>query len=288
MNPGRSRTRADRHGDSAAVPADQQPRSLRRTDPLPAFFGLAFCISWGVWISMIVLDSTTETLQIVGACGPSVAAALVAFGAQGRFGVYRLGRGWTRWRVELMWYLAALGPVAAVVLGVIGGLAVVTDDRLVRRAGAGFAEVLLLIVVAQVAIVLGQETGWRGFALPRLQARTGPLRASMLLGLTWAVWHLPLYLIPGSLLRDIPFELLVVQGVSLAVGTTWLYNRTGGSIVPGHLFHAGFNVVVRSVPLIGIDRGDRTVALVAATAVLAAFAGGIAAARLTARRRRAA
>ena len=96
---------------------------------------------------------------------------------------------------------------------------------------------------------LGEEIGWRGFALPRLQARFGPLRASLILGLLWAFWHLPHFLTsaqrggPGMSLSVLYFNLPVflVMVVALSIVFTWVFNRTEGSLFIAMLLHASIN-----------------------------------------------
>jgi membrane protease YdiL (CAAX protease family) len=297
-----------------AAQAAQLRGALRTTDPLPAFFGLTFCISWGFWVPMIVLGREIAALRIAGTFGPLVAAILVAAGAQGLPGVYALWRRFTRWRVGVRWYLFALLSTAVVVLTALGldrvlagstgallGTPILPQAATVPGGGAAFpgggglftgggaplpaaaALVRILLVFGYVLLfsVLGEETGWRGFALPRLQRRIGPLGASVLLGLIWGVWHLPLFLIPGSFHQEIPFALFVVQAVAHAVVMTWLYNHTGGSLVPVHLFHAASNTTVGLLPILPMRTAGNPRPLMIAVALLVALAAGIVASGTT-------
>jgi membrane protease YdiL (CAAX protease family) len=88
---------------------------------------------------------------------------------------------------------------------------------------------------------LGEELGWRGFALPRLQARHGALRASVALGVVWALWHLPLFAVPGAPQGQVPFSLFLAQAVALSVLFAWAYNGTSGSLPIVLLLHASVN-----------------------------------------------
>ena len=84
---------------------------------------------------------------------------------------------------------------------------------------------------------MGEELGLRGFALPRLQAHYGPMRASLIIGVLWGLWHLPV-LLGRDPVSVVAFLLL---SIGLSFVFTWLYNGSGGSLIPGLLFHATQN-----------------------------------------------
>ena len=90
---------------------------------------------------------------------------------------------------------------------------------------------------------LGEEPGWRGFALPRLQARFGAARAALLLGLLWSAWHLPLFLTKAWSSTKFPTYLLIVTALSFSM--TFLFNLAGGSVLAAIATHAFFNTVSR-------------------------------------------
>jgi membrane protease YdiL (CAAX protease family) len=103
---------------------------------------------------------------------------------------------------------------------------------------------------------LGEELGWRGYALPRLQGRLHPLSASLVIGVIWAAWHLPYFAYPAihPMPFGIGFPLFAITLVSESVLATWLYNSTGGSVLATMLFHHSLHAasVVPVVPgLIG-------------------------------------
>lgn len=95
-----------------------------------------------------------------------------------------------------------------------------------------------LLLITLLAGPLAEETGWRGFALPRMQARMGALNANLLLGVLWAFWHGPMYLIGGG---SIPFLIFVPLSVALAILFAWVFNNTRGSLVATTLMHFSFN-----------------------------------------------
>src|SRR5437016_5768189 len=103
---------------------------------------------------------------------------------------------------------------------------------------------------------LGEEFGWRGYALPRLQARSGALAASLLLGLAWAAWHAPLFFDPTSTYAHLPPLVFIARMMGLSVLFTWLINRTGGSLLFPLVAHTVINAsgqIWAAVPNPGTD-----------------------------------
>jgi uncharacterized protein len=88
-----------------------------------------------------------------------------------------------------------------------------------------------------------EEIGWRGFALPRLQARYSALTASIFLGVLWAVWHFPLLLDPNNAMSNFPWYVMMVNMAAMSVIYAWIYNSTHGSLLLVTLFHAASNTV---------------------------------------------
>jgi membrane protease YdiL (CAAX protease family) len=147
-------------------------------------------------------------------------------------------------KVGIRWYLVALLlPLVACVLPllILGGSAFVSSLLSVQGAITLVLYLLLSSIGWVIAAPLGEEPGWRGFALPRLQERYGPLRGSLLLGLLWGLWHLPLFLTTWEKPYESPLGLLLflVQTISVTVVMTWLFNNTRGSILLAMLCHAG-------------------------------------------------
>jgi uncharacterized protein len=104
----------------------------------------------------------------------------------------------------------------------------------------------VLILVSALTDGLGEELGWRGFALPRLLSRWPPLTASLLLGLVWATWHLPLLWTEGRTLDGHPAWLLFLDLGAKSIIFTWVFLRTRGSVLIAVLLHAANNVFVVS------------------------------------------
>lgn len=184
----------------------------------------------------------------------------------GRPGVSALLRRFLIWRVGLGWYgVVLLGPMAvylsavwleAALRGTTPDMAVVMAHRLFGPS-ANLAFYVLPFFVFD-ALTNGEEIGWRGYVLPRLQARHSPLAASLIIGLVWAVWHLPKFLAPG---HAVPFGWYLLATNAKAILFTWVYNNTRGSLLLATLFHAAINTAsVFLLPPLASDAGPFVVA----------------------------
>ena len=211
------------------------------------YFVLAFAFTWFFWgLQLLVVQGVVPALPgltLVGAFGPMVAAVAITAQESGRAGVRSLLGRIVRWRVAPTWYGAALlGPIllymAAMALHVaLGG----QPPDLPALIGM-LPTILVLSVYFLIVAGLGEEVGWRGYALPKLQARYGALLASAILGVAWALWHLPLFFNPsvGSY-SDLPFVLWLAYIIPFSILITWVFNSTGGSVLMAMLVHAVMN-----------------------------------------------
>ena len=168
-------------------------------------------------------------MLLVGAFGPSLVAVVLTAQGSGRTGVKALLGRLLIWRVNLRWYAFALGYMATVKLTV----AIVC--RVSRGHWPHFGEhsvgtiVVLIVVVGVMGGPLGEEIGWRGYALPRLTRRLGLAPASLLLGLVWSLWHLPLFVLSvGGDQFGQSFPTYLLQVTALSVAMAWLMGNTGG------------------------------------------------------------
>lgn len=231
-----------------------QPRSLF------VFFVLAFGLTWAAWVPLalashgwLALPFDASLLALLGTFGPALAALLTAALFDGRAGLTDLLRRFTVWRVGLVWYLFALAWPALISLattglhGLLGGAAPDFSQPPFHQLYPLPPELktvnplaFLPVVFLQQALIgssMGEEPGWRGYALPRLLGRFGPLWSSLLLGALWAVWHLPLSFVAGDA-REGSFTVWAVLGaIATAVIFTWLYQRTRGSLLLALLLH---------------------------------------------------
>ena len=215
---------------------------------LTAFFLLAFLLSWIVEVPLALKAqdvwqrSIPFSLHYLAAYGPLLAALMVTAVSEGRAGVRDLFGRIFRWRVSPRWWLVAFSPLlfyalVAFVLWLFQGrppdLTILGKVNFLPRLG------LAALPLWIVTFGIGEETGWRGFALPRLQRRYGPLKATVIIWFFWALWHLPLFFYsyePAILLGFLPGLL------AGALVFTWLYNETAGSILIVAVWHGTFNL----------------------------------------------
>ena len=172
-----------------------------------------------------------------------------------------------RWRVPVRWWLVAVSPVMflglALMAMAVAGQALPSAADFGQFSGIpaiGLVSVLLLILIGAV----GEETGWRGYALPQLQRRFTPLASSLILAVLWFGWHLPQFFVIATY-RDFAPVQYVGMFLGLACGAvvlTWLYNRSGGSILLVAVWHGLYNVVS------GTQAATGMIAAVASTLIM--------------------
>jgi CAAX protease family protein len=197
---------------------------------------MAFVLSWYPWIIALFQHRQTGPNPL----GPLVAAILITALTEGRAGIKNLLRKIIQWRAGISWYSAVfLIPVgmcitAAAITLIAGAPVPAMPDQTV------FAGLLDRFIFIFLFIGLGEETGWRGYALPQLQKTNSPLRSSFILAPIWALWHLPLFGLEIHSNIAVPFLIGVFSATIIA---TWIYNRTRGSILLQMLFHTTVNTV---------------------------------------------
>lgn len=234
--------------------------------PLLVYFVLAFAGTWlffapltfsqhGLGLLPFTLPDAVAFLLYVLATytGPLAAAFLVTRAVEGQEGVKALLRRLVQWRVAPQWYLILfIGYPALLLVGVAileGGLSV---EALVGGWPLIFSVYLPSILFGILFPSLGEETGWRGFALPRLQSAYGPLWGSLVLGVIHALWHLPAYPVRGAISETgWDTTLFIANSLAIILATvvwTWLFNGARGSILFAILIHATSNASSALVP----------------------------------------
>jgi membrane protease YdiL (CAAX protease family) len=225
-------------------------------NPLTAYFLLAFAGTWLLFLPVILarglslfpMEEPYVSLFLMGGVifGPLVSSLIVTGLTEGRIGLKTFLRRIVQIRVGLVWFLIViLGYPLMYLAGLLPVLGIERYMGLVQNLPAFFTVYLPVLAISVIFPSLGEEPGWRGFALPRLQQRYGPLTGTLILGTLVAVWHLPIYFIPGFTTLDAsdPFSILVQSGalVSAAFLITWLYNHGRQSIFFAMLIHAASN-----------------------------------------------
>ena len=200
-------------------------------------------------IDSLVASPLFVGLQTLGAAGPSIVALGLNRWLGGKGALRQLlGRFKPAMRFA-RWYLVAVAvaPILTVLAMAVGramfdrpfvdpesGLA----DLVAEMGWVGAVAVLPAVLLSQVfSSPILEEAGWRGFALPRLQARAGALTASVALGVVWGVWHLPLVVA-----YEDPFAPYLFGIVAYTILMTWVFNSAGGNMFAMLLFHASLNL----------------------------------------------
>jgi CAAX protease family protein len=212
-------------------------RAFLKRHCLVAFFMIAFALSWYPWVIALAHGQTSGPNPL----GPLVAGIIMSAIVSGRPGLREFFSRLVRWRVGIQWYAIAFVTPIVICLIAVGILvclvrapqaSVFSSDKL-RELPERFLFILLFIG-------LGEEPGWRGFALPHLQRRYTPLIASLILAPVWTLWHLPLF---GN---EFPWPIVPPFVLSVFGGTcvlTWVFNGAQGSVLLTMLLHATLNTV---------------------------------------------
>jgi len=230
-------------------------RGMLQRHSVLAFFVLSYAISWIIWLPLVVSPQSCRPLLILGTFGPAISALLLTAINSGKVGLRGLLRRFMIWRVGTIWYIFSLFGGAAVTLAAIGLHVLLGGDSPALNDPAQLYLVVPVFLYVLFFSVLGEEIGWRGYALQRLQAGWSALSASLIIGLAWGFWHLPLFWMKGNFHQEIPLGLFMLQSIALAILFTWVYNNTRGSLLIVHLVHAASNTTVGVLPLLPVDTG---------------------------------
>lgn len=208
-------------------------RSMLKQRPLLVFFPTAFILSWYPFI--LGKTHLVRTSGGINPLGPMVAAIIVASTYYRGRGLKELWGRYLRWRIGWSnYFFALILPVSVVGVSAVLNILLGADEP-ARAKIMQWPELLPRFVFIFLFVGLGEETGWRGFALPELQKRLSPLAASLILGVIWAAWHIPLF---GVEFKGPVIPAFLMSVLSASVVSAWLFNRSSGSLLPQPLFHA--------------------------------------------------
>jgi membrane protease YdiL (CAAX protease family) len=224
-------------------------------NPIVPFIILVFVLPLPIML-LRFMDVPFEPLLIYASWTPNLAAFIVLrYILQEQGGIKRLIVGWGKWRVGFGWYIAAISPLfisflTIAVYLILGGGTTIPEQPIIPS-------LLLSLVLSIITGAMGEELGWRGFLLPRLQQRLDALRSSLIVGVIWALWHLPLWFLPGYGWDAIPYWTFALSAISISILMTWVLNNTDGSLVLASIIHLMMNYGLSVVGILGLMPSPR-------------------------------
>lgn len=229
------------------------------------FFVLATGFTWLFWVPDALAkrgvfpDTAWTNLGFVGAFGPLVAALYLVARESGRAGVRQLLKKGLDHRFAVTWWAIIL-LLFPLLIGVASAGSIAVDGVVPPSEAEGLYRYLLLVFLS-VMFTSGpfqEEFGWRGYALPRLLARHSPVASSMILGLVWAFWHIPQFLVPRAqtgMFYATPFWSFVPTVMAANVVFTWVAGHTNGSVLAAILLHTQLNLFLWIFPVLSTTTG---------------------------------
>ncbi len=231
-----------------------------KKNTLFVYFLLAYAVSWSIEIPIalaaqgMIKAEFPYAIHYLASFGPMIAAIVVTVITKGGAGIRALLNGVVKWRVGVGYYFAAIA-FPLFFFGVSAFGTVLMQGSLPDLTLLGQTDYLPYLGIPGALAVwlfsygLGEEVGWRGFALPHLQRTRSAYASSLLLGVIWAGWHLPAFFYRDTYIAMgfiVGFPLLVVSVTFGSIFLTWLYNSTNGSTLIAILFHGVFNWLLTS------------------------------------------
>lgn len=219
----------------------------RNRRALVLFFALAYILPWLVWGTTIAESRGLLSFHIPQSLafwiGLTVATYATAALTGGWPAVKDILLRLIRWRVQPIWYVVALGVTGLLSLIAIGIYLVIGGTNQVGVLLSS-QDLVPSLLFQTFFFLLTEETAWRGFALPRLQAGYSALNASLILGVLWGFWHVPLFFIPGSFQSTLPFVGFLLAAIAMSIITTWVFNHTHGSVLLVAILHAATDTTI--------------------------------------------
>lgn len=207
---------------------------------LSAYFFLAYAINFiFTFTSLYLISIPYPVLWFFQIFSPTISAVVISGLIGGLVEIKKLFSGFSRWKVGLIWYMAAFSLTLFPLL--VSFIYAVLGNPIPGIApGTPIMFLLSNLVFTLFSGPLAEEAGWRGFALPRLQKRFNALLSSIILGVIWACWHLPFYARSGGG-AGMQFIIYFGMVMVLTIFITWIYNNTNGSLGLCVITHFCFN-----------------------------------------------
>jgi membrane protease YdiL (CAAX protease family) len=218
------------------------------------FVLLSCVLSWTMWGLIIASEQGWIPISIPlnpwGSFGPALAALIVILKTDGKLGIRNLLESLFSWRWGFSWWILILGGPFVLVGAAVSILAILESDLSLAPSIPWGQMVILLPVILIVGGPLGEEIGWRGYALPKLLIKYSPITASLIVAGMWMLWHVPLFWIPGATQEGSSIPLFLALVVAFSILTTWIYLGTRRSLLAAVMFHFSINVSTYFLPLI--------------------------------------
>ena len=215
-----------------------------RNSRIVIFFLIAYSISWALWITLFARHLYFRAglglwLYLGAIFAPHISAVMITAFDGGPLGLRAFYRVVFR-SLPFRWAVIATSvpPMVYLARDSIAIVFHLPHPSFFHHP----PRTLAVLVFGQLAVVMGEEPGWRGFALPRLIERLGPNVGTLILGIAWAFWHLPLFAVPGTAQYGIPFLPFLITLMAWSLLVTFIVMQTRGSAVGAMLFHASANV----------------------------------------------
>jgi membrane protease YdiL (CAAX protease family) len=225
-------------------------RQLLLNRRLVIFLAVAFGITWSAWgvlgwmarAQMVVYGQWPfMVLYVLGGLGPTIAAYIAVLSTSTQAPLREFHQRLFRWRVAGRWYVIAMAlPIS---LAIISTMIVIHLNPDLAGALSVRPWIMFLPLFAMMIVGGGlEELGWRGVAQPELTTAFGPAKAALSVGLIWAIWHAPLFFLPGVSQYGGNFPVFAIGVIANALMLGWLYSRTD-SILLCIVFHASANAI---------------------------------------------
>lgn len=239
-------------------------RTWLKQNPVPAFFVLTFLIAWSLWLPLGIFASEHYVLSLPGVWAPTISAFVLTWITDGKVGLKNFMKKILRWRVGFQWYLVVLFGIASIsylaaAIGTVFGFStpeISLPYGMPRQALIGFLPIFFLTNLF-VGGPIAEDIGWRGYILSKLSEKMTVLKASLLIGIVWAIWHLPYFIFPTwrSAVGNIPFLWFALLTTSWSVLFAWVYVNTESVLMP-ILFHAAINTTLGTLGILGQAGSD--------------------------------
>ena len=231
----------------------EDSQSIAAVSPT-SFFTLTYILSWLVWVPLLlshfgvgpfhIPEQTANIVRLLGVLMPAVSSVILSLRAGGCGAIRNLGARLLRWRVGWRWWFAAIAgqPALLVLAALISNL---ISDSKVRPSPHLSPSALIINIIILLIATLGEEVGWRGLALPALQARYSAFFSSLIIAILWATWHVPFWLLLDTFdqFGAAYLGLNYLLALPLTFYITWIFNHCDQSVLLPVMIHITFNIV---------------------------------------------